>query len=84
MKRFVVHIDRLLLNGFHHADRHAIAQGLEHELGRMVADREMVYALRARGATSRMDVSGVRMKTGARPHDIGRTVARGIGKEMAK
>ena len=37
MKRVVVHIDRLVLNGFRHADRHAIAAGLQQELGRVFA-----------------------------------------------
>jgi hypothetical protein len=84
MKRVVFHIDRLLLNGFHHGDRHAVALGLEQELRRIAADRDTVAALRARANISRLDVSGVRMETGARPHSVGRTVARGIGREIVK
>ena len=33
MKRVVVHIDRLVLKGFRHEDRHDIAVGLQAELG---------------------------------------------------
>jgi hypothetical protein len=42
MKRVVVHVDRLLLKGFRHEDRHTIAVGLQRELGRVFADREAV------------------------------------------
>ena len=84
MKRVVVHIDRLLLNGFNHGDRHAMALGLQQELGRIAADRDTVAALRARANISRLDVSGVRMETGAKPHCVGQTVAQGIGREIVK
>lgn len=84
MKRVVVHIDRLVLKGFRHEDRHAIAAGLEQELGRVFADREAVLLLRARGDLSRLKVGGVPVEHGSKPQRVGESVAQGIGKEIRK
>ena len=84
MKRVVVHIDRLVLKGFRPEDRHAIAAGLEQELGRVFADREAVSLLRARGDLSRLQVGGVPVGQGWTPRRLGESVAQGIGKEIKK
>ena len=84
MKRVVVHIDRLVLKGFRHEDRHAIAVGLEQELGRVFADREAVSLLRAMGDVPRLQVSGVHIEHGSKPQRVGENVAWGIGKEIRK
>ena len=81
MKRVVVHIDRLVLKGFRHEERHAIAAGLEQELGRVFFDRE-VSLLRAMGDVSRLQVGGVPVEHGSKPQRVGETVARGIGTEL--
>ena len=84
MKRVVVHVDRLVLKGFRHEDRHAIAAGLKQELGRVFADREAVSLLRAREDVSRLQVGGVPVEQGSRPQRVGENVAQGIGKEIRK
>ena len=84
MTRVVVHIDRLVLTGFRREDRHAIAGGLQSELGRMFADREAVSRLRSMGDVSRLRVSGVNIEQGAKPQRVGESVAQGIGKEIKK
>ena len=84
MKRVVVHIDRLVLKGFRHEDRHAIAVGLQQELGRVLADPEAVSLLRAMGDVPRLQVSGVPIEHGSKPQRVGENVAQGIGKEMRK
>ena len=84
MKRVVVHIDRLVLKGFRHEDRHAIAVGLGQELGRVFADREAVSLLRARGDLSRLQVGGVPIGQGSTPQRFGESVGQGIGKEIRK
>ena len=84
MKRVVVHIDRLVLKGFRPEDRHAIAVGLQQELGRVFADREAVSLLSAMGDVSRLQVGGVPIEQGSKPQRIGENVARGIGKEINK
>lgn len=82
MKRVVVHIDRVVLNGFHRADRHAIAASLQQELGRVFAEQEAVSALRDRGAMARLRVDGVQFEPGTKPQQIGESVAQSIGKEI--
>ena len=84
MKRVIVHIDRLVLKGFRHEDRHAIAAGLQQELGRMFAERESVSLLSAMGDVSRLQVGGVQFEHGSRPQRVGESVAQGIGKEIKK
>lgn len=84
MKRVVVHIDRLVLKGFRHGDRHAIALGLQDELGRVFGDREAIQHLSAVGDTSCLPVGGVYIEHGLMPQRIGVKVARAIHKEIKK
>ena len=84
MKHVIVHIDRLVLKGFRHEDRHAIAAGLQQELGRVFADREAVSFVTAMGDVSRLQVSGVHFGQGSTPQHVGEHVAQGIGKEIKK
>ena len=84
MKRVVVHIDRLVLKGFRHEDRHAIAAGLEQELGRVFADPDAVTHLGAIGDVSRLQVGGVLVGQGSTPRRVGESVAQGIGEELKK
>ena len=84
MKRVIVHIDRLVLKGFRFEDRHAIAAGLQQELGRVFSDREAVSLLRATGDVSQLQVGGVPVEQGSRPQRVGESVAQGIGKEIKK
>jgi hypothetical protein len=84
MKRVVVHIDRLVLNGIRHADQFAFAGGLQQELERGFGDREAVSHLSAVGDTSRLLVGGLHIEHGSRPQRFGANVARGIHKEIKK
>ena len=84
MKRVVVHIDRLVLKGFRHEDRHAIAAGLEQELWRVFADRDAVSRLRATGDVPQLQVGGVQIEHASKPQRVGETVARGIGTELTR
>lgn len=82
MRRLIVHIDRLVLKGFRHEDRHAIAQGLQQELGQVFSGQGVAQHLSTLGDVSRMCVGGVRLDPGSKPQRIGVHVAQGIGKEM--
>ncbi|MBK5106349.1 MAG: hypothetical protein JJE42_19065 [Burkholderiales bacterium] len=84
MKRVVVHIDRLVLKGFRHEDRHAIAAGLQHELSRVFADRQTLSNFRALGDVPRVQVGSVQFEQGAKPRRVGENVAQGIGTEIRK
>ena len=84
MKQVVVHIDRLVLKGFRPEDRHAIAVGLQQELGRVFADREAVSLLTAARDVPRLQVAGVPIGHGSQSQRVGESVGRGIGKEIRK
>ena len=84
MKRVVVHIDRLVLKGFRHEDRHAIAAGLQQELGRVFAERDAVSLLGVMRNVPRLLVAGVPIEAGSTPQRVGENVAQGIGKEIRK
>lgn len=84
VKRVVVHIDRLVLKGFRHEDRYAIAQGLQQELGRVFTDRETVSLLKEGGNVPRLQVGGMHIGQDSKPQRVGESVAHGIGKEIKR
>ena len=84
MRRVVVHIDRLVLTGFRHQDRHAIAAGLQQELGRVLDDRDAVSGLKAMGDMPRLRINNAPLAQDAKPQRIGESVARGFGREIKK
>lgn len=84
MKRIVVHVDSLWLNGFRREDRHAFAAGLQQELGRAFADAQLVARLTGSGGATRLSAGSVHVAQTALPGGIGASVARGIGKRLAK
>jgi hypothetical protein len=81
MKRVTVHIDRLVLRGLPDADGEGIAEGIEQELGRVLADPEAVRQLTSSGDTPRLRTSA-RLEAGSHPLLIGAQVARAIGKGL--
>ena len=80
MRRVFVHIDRLVLKGFRHEDRHALAEGLRGELGRQFAEPDALWHLVSRGDVSRLDVGEVRIESEAKPSRVGAQAARGIAR----
>lgn len=73
MKRVVVHIERLVLHGFRHEQRQAIAVGLQQELARSFGDRAC-----ARPSSPAL------VGRGALPQRIGANVARELHKAIRK
>jgi len=84
MKRIVLHIDRLVLQGFRHEDRHGIAEGLQQELGRLFADPQSAQQLMAGGDLARLRVGSIRIDPGEKPQRVGLQLAQGIGKGMKR
>lgn len=82
MKHVIVHIDRLVLKGFRHEDRHAIAEGLQQELGRVFSGQGVAQHLSTLGDISRVRVGGVDINPGSKPQRVGVQVAQSIGKEL--
>ena len=84
MTRVAIHIDRLVLDGFRHGDRHAVAAGLEQELARVLGKRQTVARLAVLGNVPTLDAGRVSIAPGAAPHRVGQQVARGIGRGISK
>lgn len=84
MKRVIVHIDRLVLNGFNSGDRLAISAGLQQELSSLLADPQAVQALSNQGNIARLKPGRTRIAPGSEPQHVGAQVAQGIGKGIMK
>lgn len=84
MKRVIVHIDSLVLRGFDHEDRHAIAAGLRQELIQLFADPHAAQQLASKGDVSRLRVGNINVNSDVKPQGVGVEAARGIGREMKK
>lgn len=84
MKRVNLHIDHVVLRGFRHEDRHAIAEGIRQELQRMLADPQAARQLVAGGDVSRLKIGKVNIAQGVEPQGVGAQVAQGIGKKIRK
>jgi len=84
MKRVIVHIDSLVLRGFEHGDRHAIAAGLQQELTRLFADPRAARQLTTKGDVSRLRVGSININPALKPQGVGVAAARGIGRELKK
>jgi hypothetical protein len=84
MKRVVVHIESLILKGFRHEDRHAIAEGLRAELARLFAEPSTASRLANTGNASRLTIANVRLTPGTAPEGVGRQAARGITRGITR
>jgi hypothetical protein len=78
MKRVIVHIDRLVLKGFQHEDRHAVAAGLQQELAKLLAEPASAERLAGLGSVSRLRVGKAQIQQGAKPQRMGIEAARSI------
>jgi hypothetical protein len=84
MKRVVLHIERVVLNGYAHADRHAIAEALREELTRHYADPAAVQGLQGRANVDRLNAGRVQLGAAAEPAAVGRHAAGAITKGLAR
>jgi hypothetical protein len=78
MKRVIVHIDSLVLKGFRHEDRHAIADGLKAELTRLFAAPDTAARLANVGTIARLPAGKAAMDHDAKPQFVGAQTARSI------
>jgi hypothetical protein len=77
MNRIKLTIDRLVLTGFDPADRNALADGLQGELSRLLADP-------ATGAASTQSRRTPVVRLGPMPLDPGRSGGRKLGQGIAR
>jgi hypothetical protein len=77
----VLRIEELVLQGFQAVDRHAIADAIAGELGRLLGEAGTLKALRGRdlrGGDHRLDAGAFVVPSEATPHAVGIQVARAI------
>jgi len=72
--RVEILIDELVLHGFSSADRYAVGEALQQELGRLVADTG-TDVLSGLQDASRLRAENIQLTAGARPDATGRQVA---------
>jgi len=80
MKRIVVHIDRLVLRGVRHEERHAVAAGLKGELSRWLAGAGAGDRLARLGHVPRLSLGRVSLAAGAGAEAVGVATARAVGR----
>ena len=73
-----LHIEELVLHGFSPGDRHAIAEGLQGELTRLLTDQGLPRGLAAGASRETLDAAPFAVTTGSRPEVIGAQVAHSV------
>ena len=84
MTRVVVHIERLVLKDFRPQDGDAVAEGLQRELSRLLAEPGAAPQLAALGSLPRLQVGGVPLDRGAGAQQIGERLAQGVSREIVR
>jgi hypothetical protein len=66
-----VHVEHLVLEGIDPSDRYAVAEALQAELGRALAERGVAGWLSAAGGAARLDAGQVILTQHAAPSAVG-------------
>ena len=82
MTRLVLHVDRLVLNGFAPHERDALTASLRTELGRSLARPETARLLASRGDAARVAVPVVRVAAASKAARVGERVAHAIARGL--
>lgn len=85
--RIALHIDELVLHGVALRDRHRVADALERELARLVADGGVPTAPTPTAPTARAATAApaaIVVPRGGRPEDLGRGVAGAIYEALGR
>ena len=79
-----VQIDNLVLKGFRHEDRHAIAQGLQEQLTDILSAPGIGEGLSQTGNIPHLRAGQVNVAADAKPQQVGIAAANGIGKGLSR
>jgi hypothetical protein len=80
--RIELHVEELMLHGFEPADRHRIGLAVEHELGRLFAERGAPRSLTRGEGVPRLNAGSFQVTPGARAESIGARVAQAVYRGM--
>jgi hypothetical protein len=70
-----LHIEELVLHGFSPRDRHSIAEAVQGELTRLLADPTMRASLAPTREIARLDAGSIQVAANSKPGAIGAQVA---------
>lgn len=82
MKRLVLHVERLVLNGFRPDEHAAFAESLRGELGRHLGQSEVASLLASRSNAARVVVPVLRVPAATKAARVGERVAHAIARGM--
>jgi len=84
MKRVVVHIERLVLDGFARGDREGIAEGLRDELTRLLREPGAGERLARTGHLASLGTATIQLGSDAKAEGTGVSAARAISKGLSR
>jgi hypothetical protein len=73
-----LHIDELVLEGFAPGDRYVIGDAVQQELAHVLAQRSVPMSLRSENATDEIKGQTFIVPHNAKPHAMGRRIARAV------
>lgn len=82
MRRVVVKIEALTLRGFRYEDRHAVAQGLQEGLARLLSEPGMAERLGKVGSIPHLPVGSIAAEADDKPRQVGIATANGIARGL--
>jgi hypothetical protein len=84
MRRVRVNIESLVLKGVRYEDRHAVAAGLQQQLTQLLSESNMAHRLGEIGSIPHLRVKPVTLAADAKPQQVGKAAADGIGKGLSR
>jgi hypothetical protein len=82
MKRVMLRIEHLVLKGFRQSDRHAVAQGLQQQLTRVLSAPGAAQRFHHGGDVSCLRLGNLNVSFNAKPLEVGAATANRIGKGL--
>jgi hypothetical protein len=77
-RRIELHIEALVLEGFCAGDRYRVAEALQRELSRLLADGELPARLNRNGAIALLDSGSFDVSPATHPEKVGTLAARRV------
>ena len=82
VKRLVLHVERLVLSGFHPQAREAMAEAFRGELGRQMAAPDIARQVATRNDSAHVRLGRLTIPPTLQPEQVGAWVARAIARGL--
>ena len=84
MKRVVLHIERLRLNGVRSADANAVASQLQGTLAELLGGADAARSIATRRDEAAISAGKITLEHGTKPSALGRAVGRAVFKRLSE